>query len=329
MTPTHTRQLTEGAIFARDFKIVRLLAEGGMGSVYVAQQLSTGRERALKLMLPDLVRGPELRARFEEEARIASQIDSDHVVEVLGAGVDEATGQPFIAMELLQGRTLEERLQTQGPLSAAELVEVFGQLGHALGLAHNKGIVHRDLKPENIFLAQARRKGVSFTAKVLDFGIAKIIAEGATAKTGQIGTPLYMAPEQFKGRGITPATDVWALGLIAFKALTGVPYWKSAQAADSSPMEVMEEVGFEPIEPASVRARALGCEGAIPEGFDLWFSRCVERNVPRRFPNAADSVAALDELLRTGEQGLEVQAFTPTPSQRTQLGPPSPAALVC
>jgi serine/threonine protein kinase len=175
--------LLPGSVFAADFRIVRRLSQGGMGTVFVAEQLSTGKPRALKLMLPQLVADPVLRMRFAQEARIGSQIDSEHVVEVVGAGVDAATGMPWLAMELLRGEDLSQVIAHRGAMPVGEVLAVFEQLCHALGAAHAAGIVHRDLKPENLFLAEARRAGAAFTLKVLDFGIAKITQE-ATPRSG-------------------------------------------------------------------------------------------------------------------------------------------------
>jgi len=167
-------ELAAGQEFA-GFRIVRKLAEGGMGIVYVAEHLSTGRERALKLMRAD-VRTLDAKSmeRFQREARVGAQIKSDHLVEVVDAGFEGHT--LWIAMELLEGETLEERLRRLGPLSRDVGSAVFTQLQHGLGHAHAQGLIHRDLKPENIFLEAPRRADVSFTVKILDFGIAVLLA---------------------------------------------------------------------------------------------------------------------------------------------------------
>ncbi|HEX7604047.1 MAG TPA: serine/threonine-protein kinase, partial [Polyangiaceae bacterium] len=165
--------LAEGSIFAGDFRVVRRLSAGGMGSVYAVQQLSTGRARALKLMHPALVENPVLRGKFEQEARIGGRIASEHVVEVVAAGVD--AGVPYLVMELLDGEDVAHAIHRRGPFPPGEVVAIFEQMCHALKLAHAAGIVHRDLKPENLFLATVRRAGsASATLKVLDFGIARV-----------------------------------------------------------------------------------------------------------------------------------------------------------
>jgi serine/threonine protein kinase len=258
MTDLAVTNLQPGSVIAGDFRVVSRLSQGGMGTVFVAEQLSTGKPRALKLMLPQLVADPALRQRFEQEARIGSRIDSEHVVEVVGAGVDAGTGMPWLAMELLRGEDLAQFVVRRGALPAGEVLAVFEQLCHALGAAHTVGIVHRDLKPENLFLAEARRAGVAFTVKVLDFGIAKITQEATTKGTQAMGSPIWMAPEQSSRSPVTPATDVWALGLIAFYLLTGKYFWRAAQRDDATVMELMREVLFEPVLPASARAAELG-----------------------------------------------------------------------
>ncbi len=291
-------QLTPGSTFAGEFRVVRPLAQGGMGAVYEVEQLRTGAARALKIMHPQLVFDAKLQARFVQEARVSALIKSDHVVQVVGAGVDAETGIPWLAMELLEGETLGSFLARRGALSLVELREVFAQLCHALAAAHDVGVVHRDLKPENVFLGVARREGASFTVKILDFGIAKLVAEAHTNHTAAIGTPLWMAPEQTElGAVVCPATDVWALGLLAFHALTGAHYWRVASSEQLSAAALLREIVLEPLASASERAAAYGRADRIPPGFDAWFSRCVVREMDRRFPNARDARDALAAVI--------------------------------
>ncbi|MBM4363907.1 MAG: protein kinase, partial [Deltaproteobacteria bacterium] len=161
---------------------------------------------------------------------------------------------------MLDGGDLSQTLK-RGPLSPAETHGIFVQLCHALGAAHLGGIVHRDLKPENVFLVASRRADAPYTVKVLDFGIAKVIAEAQAVNTGASGTPLYMAPEQTQaGRVISPRTDVWALGPIAFRMLAGRACWKGASSEDVTPLMVLRETLMNPLVPASERAAELGAE---------------------------------------------------------------------
>jgi tRNA A-37 threonylcarbamoyl transferase component Bud32 len=304
--------LTQGAIFAGDYEIVSLLAEGGMGAVYVARQLSTGKERALKIMRPQLLSDDRTRERFTREARAASQVNSEHVIEVVAAGIDAKTETPWLAMELLRGEDLDSFAERVGPLAPAQVLEIFRQLCHGLGEAHATGLVHRDLKPENVFLATARRVGVPFTVKILDFGIAKIVHETKRDVTDAVGTPTWMAPEQTEaGKAITPASDVWALGLIAFRLLTGFSYWRSANAEDVSAMAILREVVFDPMDPASERARELGSPVTLSAEFDGWFAKCVDREPSNRFADARAALAGLEPVLGQSPPARADQMIAP------------------
>ncbi|TAK28980.1 MAG: hypothetical protein EPO40_11180 [Myxococcaceae bacterium] len=321
-------QLVPGMIFARDYRVLRHLSAGGMGAVYVVEQVSTQRQRALKIMLPDLVRDPKNRERFTQEATVGARIRSDHLVEVVAAGIDEATETPWIAMELLEGDELAKVLEKRA-LSPGELLEVFRQLCHGLGAAHRGGLVHRDLKPENIFLAHARREGSPYTVKILDFGIAKVIGESRTAamSTSTLGSPLWMAPEQAEQGAIRPATDVWALGLIAFYALTGAYYWRIAHG-DFAIAMLLKEIFVDPLDPASVRAGLYGRAAMVPPGFDAWFSRCVVRDPAMRFHDANEALAALIPVL-SNAAGIPVVAQTypgPLPTAAPLATPPGYAS---
>lgn len=305
-----------GSVVGGDFRVVEHLASGGMGSVYTVEQLSTGKRRAMKVMSANLAANERARERFVLEARVGSKVASDHVVEVVSAGIDDTSGAPYLVMEFLEGEELADVVQRRGALPAAEVKEIFKQVGHALGRAHAQGIVHRDLKPENIFIAASRREGVPFTVKILDFGIAKLVAERTNDGTQPMGTPLYMAPEQTDRAGIIgPPSDVWPLGIIAFYLLTGRPYWLSANETMS---QLLREVVLEPIEPASQRAAAFGAHGLLPPGFDTWFARCVVRDPNQRFPDGGVCTQALADLI----DGRPTQSFT---SAQTIGAAPSPA----
>ncbi len=307
--------LAPGTLFAGDFRVIRPLGQGGMGAVYVVEQVSTGKQRALKLMLPQLGADPELRRRFEQEARIGARIASDHVVEVQAAGIDVATEAPYLVMELLEGEDLAARVERRGALSVEELRAVFAELCHAVAAAHAAGIVHRDLKPENVFLAASRRAGgAAFTVKVLDFGIAKL-ASAATAgrATRAMGSPMWMAPEQTEDGAVTPSADVWALGLIAFHLLTGRYFWKAA-GADATMAQLFREIVLEPIPPAEARAADLGCADRLPRGFGEWFARCVTRDVGQRFTDAGAAWAALDRALAPYAATMAPAVSAPPPA---------------
>lgn len=186
--------IPEGTVLGGDFEIVRLLRHGGMGSVYEAVQRTTGASRAVKVMRGALATDTRFRSRFEQEARVSSRIKSDHVVQVVSAGVDENHHMPWFAMELLDGQDLGEWLERHRRMPWADASGALGQLCHALGAAHSVGVVHRDLKPENIFLSRSRIVGVPFMVKVLDFGVAKVVSEArmATVAVGAQRRPSTM-----------------------------------------------------------------------------------------------------------------------------------------
>jgi TPR repeat protein/tRNA A-37 threonylcarbamoyl transferase component Bud32 len=289
-----------GELFAREFRIDRLLAEGGMGSVYVAEQLSTGKPRALKVLHAEIVEDLRLREQFAQEARVGSLIGSWHIVDVVAAGVDDATGLPWLAMELLDGDDLSAVVERTERLAPELARTVFEQLGDALGAAHRAGVVHRDLKPENIFLARSTIRGVPFVVKVLDFGIARIIAQtpGLASTTRALGSPLWLAPEQAQpGAPLAPSTDVWSLGLLAYHVLTGRYFWRAANHEAINLTALLVEVTVEPLPEASTRATEQGVAHLLPEGFDAWFSCCVVRDPSHRFVDAAKACTALVGLL--------------------------------
>ena len=285
-------ELIEGQVFAGQFRVVKALAQGGMGAVYVVEQLSTGKKRALKLMLPSAAVVDGAR-RFEQEARTSSLIPSEHVVDVIAAGIEGPERIPWLAMELLEGESLEAHLERIGPLSPGQAHEILAQLAHALSAAHDLGVVHRDLKPDNIFLARSRISNSEFMVKVLDFGLATVV-EATTRNTTALGSPLWMAPEQTQtDESISLGTDVWAIGLIVFRMLSGRHYWRTL---DGPLVALMREVLIEPLPAASQRSREVG--GAeLPAGFDEWFERCVVRIAAHRFQHAREAWQELHVLL--------------------------------
>jgi TPR repeat protein/tRNA A-37 threonylcarbamoyl transferase component Bud32 len=305
--------LEVGVLVGGDYRVERKLSEGGMGAVFVAEQVSTGAKRALKVIRPELLRHGKLRDRFAQEAKVTARIASDHVVSVVAAGVDADLGLPWIAMELLHGETLHGLVATRGALPPELAIAVLRQLAHAIDAAHAAQVVHRDLKPDNVFLATSRMSGVPFFVKVLDFGIARILHEAFETKTESLGTPLWMAPEQAgSGDPVGPWTDVWAFGLIAFFLLTGRPYWK-ASMGEASPLAIVREVCLDPLEPASMRARALGFDGDLGEGFDAWFAECVARDPKDRAGSVGVATERLARVFGVPGSASETVVFSEPP----------------
>jgi eukaryotic-like serine/threonine-protein kinase len=218
-----------GAIIAGRYRLNRLLDEGGMGVVWAAEHLLTGRTVALKLLKGPGAQDPETRSRLIREARAACAVRHPSVVEVYDV-MELDDGEPVLVMDLLEGESLRARLTRDRKLSLADLATLALPVVSAVGTAHALGVVHRDLKPENIFLT--READGAGGVKVLDFGIAKLLggpwgaaAGGTGALTGtgaMLGTPLYMAPEQVCGDGdIDHRADIWSLGVIVYECLTG------------------------------------------------------------------------------------------------------------
>ena len=288
-------ELGSGKVFHGRYEVVRCISAGGMGAVYEVVHLETKRRRALKVMLPSIVRDAGMRGRFRQEAQITAEVESDHIVETFDAGVDPETGAPFLVMEMLRGEDLAHHLHAAGPMPPSEVLGVLHQLGRALEATHARGIVHRDLKPENLFLAV--RGDDPPRLKVLDFGIAKVVAQSTQAQGGtqSLGTPLYMAPEQLEGAEVSGRTDLFAVGHIAFTLLAGRPYWTEEAESIAGILPLVARIARGPEEPASKRAARMGV--ILPAAFDGWFTKATAHAPGDRFQRAADQVGALAAAL--------------------------------
>jgi serine/threonine-protein kinase len=284
------------AVIAGRYQPVRLIAKGGMGAVYEVEHARTGERLALKVLLSGLGASAEDLERFKREARAPARIKSDHVVRVTDADVaPELDGAPFLVMELLEGTDLERQAAAARP-DATTVIGWLRQVATAIDKAHRLGIVHRDLKPENLFLTTSEDRAPII--KVLDFGISKLTEDGtgATASGQIVGTPRYMAPEQASsGARVTPATDLFALGLVAYRLLAGESYFRG------DPINVLAQLLHEPMRPPSERQPELG------KAFDAWFARACHRNPEQRFGSAAEQVEALSAAL-----GLPTLPVTPS-----------------
>jgi serine/threonine-protein kinase len=215
-----------GQTIAGRYKVLRKLGEGGMGVVYLAEHILIEKKVALKILSDDLMAQRDLVARFAQEAKAASKIGHENIVDITDFG-DTARGTAFIAMEFLEGTDLARHIRARGALPAQRSARIMYQVCRALAAAHGKGIVHRDLKPDNIFLID--REGKTDFIKVLDFGIAKVTStvEGEKlTRAGTIfGTAEYMSPEQARGEVADHRTDIYAAGCILYEMLTGnVPF---------------------------------------------------------------------------------------------------------
>jgi len=275
--------------------VVRRIAAGGMGAVFEVVHVETQRRRALKVMLPELVSNQELRDRFQMEARVTAHVDSEYIVDVFDAGIDITTGMPFLVMELLRGEELGDVLRRAGALTPRDTVTYLRQVGSALDKTHAAGIVHRDLKPENLFLTH--REDGTPRIKILDFGISKVVSDATTSAkaTRSLGTPLYMAPEQVLGQHVSPATDLYSLGMMAYTLLVGVCYWETDAERFENAIAFALHTTKGATESPVAKAARLG--RSLPPAFDGWFARATHLNPASRFQVASELVNALADLL--------------------------------
>jgi serine/threonine-protein kinase len=266
-----------------------------MGAIYEVLHNETQRRCVLKTMLGSLLTDADMRARFRLEATVTANVESDHIVDVYDAGIDESTGLPFLVMEYLRGETLANRLRTWGSLRPRPAITLLLQASLALDRTHAAGIVHRDLKPENLFITE--RDDGSPHVKLLDFGIAKIVSQSANVNTTRsFGTPLYMSPEQIRGDGdIDGRADLYALAQIAFTMLVGHAYFEPEASAESSVYPLLIKVMQGTTVPASERARGHGV--SLPAAFDPWFAKATHADAVERFDTAAEQIAELSKIL--------------------------------
>jgi eukaryotic-like serine/threonine-protein kinase len=282
------------------------LGIGGMGTVYRARHLLIDRPVAVKVLNQRFVEDEAARTRFRREARAAGRLQHTNAVTVTDFG-ESNDGYVYLVMELLEGRTLRDVLAKEAPLDAARSVSLMLQVSAAVGAAHEAGIIHRDLKPANIFIVQ--RAEVPALVKVLDFGIAKLAAESfdedepmnLTQVGTMIGTPRYMAPEQCDGAVLTPAADVYSLGVILYEMLTGtVPFSGSTPLAIA--MKHTTEIPRSPRDFVS----------SIPQALEQIVLHTLEKQ-PQDRPGNAEEFRR--ELLETAERlGLEHAAVTSSPN---------------
>jgi serine/threonine-protein kinase len=285
-----------------------------MGAVWVARHVTLGSQLAVKFLDPKLAASPSFVARFEREARAAASIRSPHVVQVHDFGVDD--GIPYIAMELLHGEDLRSRIRRMGRLSLATTSGLLLQVGKGLRRAHEAGIVHRDIKPGNLFLARVDDDEI---LKVLDFGIAKEPDSKLDdhTRTGElIGSPHYVSPEQARGeRDVDHRSDVWSLGVIAFRMVTGeLPFPGDGLG------KVLSKVLVDPPPPV----RSLVPE--LPESLDAFFTRALAKKREERFGSVRELVDAFVTLAQAEQ---EEDSIAP-PSWSTIVSvsiPPAPPHL--
>lgn len=288
------------------YVIERVLGKGAMGVVYLARDPVIGRQVALKtLSVPsDAEEAEEFRQRFLREAQAAGILSHPGIVTVHDAGVDEESGLSFIAMELIEGKSLKDVIRSGRPFTYSEVAAVGGALAGALAYAHSKGVVHRDIKPANIIITH---QGL---VKITDFGVARLESSNLTT-TGQfIGTPNYMSPEQVTGAPVDGRSDLFSLGVVLFELLTGVrPF------AGGSLSEVAYRIVHErPAIPSQLRS-------GLPAAFNPIVLKLLEKDPERRYQRGEDVARALEALRRvlTGANAEAARPSEPAPPAASEL----------
>lgn len=285
-----------------EYEIGRLIGEGGMGKVYEAQERLSKRRVALKVLKPELARSPEGRKAFLGEMTILAHLDHPNIVRCLSCS--EVEGELVMSLELLEGSTLRALLAAEGRLPWARAVEAVAQVAAALQAAHGQdpAIVHRDLKPENVMLCN---DGV---VKVMDFGIAKVLAAAGSTTTASVGTLQYMSPEQIDAGSIGPASDLYGLGLLLYEMLAGHPPFES-----SSPRELLnlQCTAAPPALPDEVRSE-------LPRGIETLLRSLLEKDPDER---PSDAAAVLDQLAPFRSAGTPVflQTMVPNSQERSSI----------
>jgi serine/threonine-protein kinase len=307
-----------GRVLSDRYRIVRKVGEGGMGVVYQAEHAVIGKKVALKVLFPELTRRTDLVARFLQEARSASRIGHENVIDISDFG-QSPDGLVYIAMEFLDGEDLGRLIKTSGPMPWERARVILMQIVKALRAAHDHGIIHRDMKPENIFMIQ--REGHPDFVKVLDFGIAKVVnldEDGPRlTQTGMIfGTPEYMSPEQAQGQTPDHRVDIYAVGCIMYHLLTGqVPF-----VADTF-MGILTKHMLEPVIPLRQRRPDLD----IPEEVEAIAMRALEKDRDKRWQDMNAFYRALGSV---GGDGFEPSGpYPPRASLKyPELAAANPAA---
>ncbi len=308
----------EGVVVQGRYQLKTLVGRGGLGEVWRAEHLHLKREVALKILTdpPDgdgdagegWIESCVRRFRFEAQVSALLGARTRHVVSVFDAGYDPVG--PYLAMEFVQGRALDQEIVVRGAFTPKDLAPILDQLGDALAAAHREGIVHRDLKPANVMLQREPNGGVF--VKLTDFGIAKAsdISKSFdrpkdTAVTQLVGTPEYMSPEQLRGAGNDVRIDVWAFGALVYEALTGVVPFDAATTP-----ELILKIVRTPHEPPSSIA-------PLPKGLDAWMDRALAKDPDARFRSIAEAVQAYHEAI------VERPSVTELHTASTQLVRPS------
>jgi eukaryotic-like serine/threonine-protein kinase len=274
------RDLPPDTVVDQRYSIVSRIGSGGMADVYCAQDLQLGRKVALKLLYRRFAEDEEFVERFKREASSAAGLQHAHVVGVYDRG--EWDGTYYIAMEYLEGRSLKQVLQEEGPLAPDRAIDVVIQILQAARFAHQRGIIHRDIKPHNVIVDDEGR------VKVTDFGIARAGASDMTETGSIMGTAQYLSPEQAQGHAVGAASDLYAVGIVLYELLAGrVPF-----DGDSPVTIALKQVSELPVPPSAYNP-------SVPPELDAIVLHALEKDPERRFADAQAFIAALEEARGT------------------------------
>lgn len=273
-------ELAVDRVLDQRYRIVEPIGMGGSSQVYLAHDASLRRDVAIKVLDPHAAAQTDLRKLFVREAQALAKITHPNVVAVYDVG--EVDGLPYIVMELLPGRSLKQRIDADGPLAVADAVRIASEIANGLAFTHLRGMIHADLKPSNVLLDDQGH------AKIADFGIARLPQEDAS--TPQLfATAMYVAPERVEGKALTPASDVYGLGLILYEMLVGRPPFTSSNPA----VLLRDHVVRQPVPPSHLRR-------SLPPELDEVVLRCLAKDPSRRFARASDVARALGSLENVG-----------------------------
>ena len=301
-----------GLILDSKYKLLESLGQGGMGSIFRAERLHIGDEVAVKLLHHDLVREKQALERFRREARAAAMIRHPNVVSIhdFNDGTSEAT-EPYIVMELVQGVSLGDLLRREGRMTPERAVRLMNDICAGVGVAHRQGLLHRDLKPDNVIVVPPVHEGDEETAKVVDFGLAKVrdvAASTALTHTGAvIGTLYYMSPEQCSGEELDARADVYSLGAMLYEMLTGSPPFRSNNLAGLIAKHLNE--------PAARFAPSLG----IPPALESVCLRALAKDRNQRPSDAIAFGRDLQNALRASPASYQPASSLTPPRSRSPL----------
>jgi serine/threonine protein kinase len=279
-----------------NYRILEKIGMGGMGVVYTAEDTRLHRQVALKFLPEEVSKNRQALMRFTREAQAASALNHPNICTI--HDIDESGEQTFIVMELLEGRTLRERV-AQGPIDTGELLDIAVQITDALEAAHAKGIIHRDLKPANIFITSRGQ------AKILDFGLAKFTevqqastdttltaGESLTGTGSTVGTIAYMSPEQARGETLDTRSDLFSLGAVFYEMATG----KQAFSGNTAAVIFEAILGKAPVSPISLNSE-------VPDRLEQIINKALEKERRLRYQSASDLLADLQRLKRDRDSG--------------------------